>query len=229
MNGNCNGKILVVDDNEDILAYLEVFLTSKGYEVTTSSSGEKAIEVAKKITPDLIILDIKMPKMDGYQTCEQLRSNGLTRLIPIIFISAESRTEESVIKGLNLGGNDYVTKPFNDEELIARIESLIRTHSEYKIQIIDEKLKALFEIIGSLSHKINQPLTGILGNAELILRSMSEDDKNYKRVQNIHTSAQKIVETMQSFREIRHYELKDYLNRTIFLIDVEKSSKNNNS
>ena len=103
-------------------------LIISGYEVGMASDGHKALEFIKNKHPDLILLDILMPGMDGFEVCEKIKLNLLTKHIPIIFLTAKTSTED-IVRGFKVGGVDYVTKPFNGEELIARVN----THIEMKM------------------------------------------------------------------------------------------------
>ena len=119
-------RILVVDDHPDSLDLLYTILTTqKEYEVEISKDGISAIEAARGKPPDLVLLDINMSNMNGFEVCRQLRANCNTAEIPIIFISASSDTDNK-IKAFNQGGNDYITKPFQIDEVIARVENQLQ-------------------------------------------------------------------------------------------------------
>ena len=122
-----NQKILVVDDNPTNLRLLEILL-EPFYDVVIAADGFEALDACKREDIDLILLDIKMPKMDGYEVCERLKGALGTNHIPIIFLTAETGTE-SIVRAFEAGGVDYVTKPFNKVELLARV----KTHIEMKI------------------------------------------------------------------------------------------------
>ncbi|MBI4665912.1 MAG: sigma-54-dependent Fis family transcriptional regulator [Nitrospinae bacterium] len=117
--------ILAVDDEEDNLALLKGRLTRRGYEVHCVSSGDLALKTLEDISPDLILLDVMMPGMDGYETCKQIKSRSTSEFLPIILLTAKD-DKESKIKGLEIGADDYVTKPFDMDELVARIRAMLR-------------------------------------------------------------------------------------------------------
>jgi DNA-binding response OmpR family regulator len=123
------GRILFIDDEPEILRAVKFYLEDEDFEVHIAEEGYNAVHLAETIHPDLIILDVMMPVMDGIQVCRQLRSRSRTRLIPIIFLTARETVEDK-IKGLEAGGVDYITKPFNNQELIARIKAQIRRSQE---------------------------------------------------------------------------------------------------
>jgi len=120
--------ILAVDDNPQNLQFLGKLLSDNGYEVGMGQNGLQALNFVKKNEPDLILLDIMMPEMDGYEVCRKLKADLGTRHIPIIFLTAKIDPSD-IVKGFDAGGVDYVTKPFNSAELLARI----RTHVEIKM------------------------------------------------------------------------------------------------
>lgn len=121
---NIEHKILAVDDNSINIKLLSRTLTNNNFGVLTASSGKEAIEIVNAEKPDLILLDVIMPEMDGYQTCKVLKGNPETSYIPIIFLSAKNETIDKA-KGFALGASDYLTKPFDPIEIIARIRSHI--------------------------------------------------------------------------------------------------------
>ena len=120
-------KILVVEDEPGILVSLRDEFESEGYTVHTAESGDKALEMAKKQNPDLIILDIMLPVLDGYEVCKKLRMEGDTT--PIIMLTIKDKEVDKVL-GLELGADDYVTKPFSLRELTARVKALFRRIEE---------------------------------------------------------------------------------------------------
>lgn len=123
------GRILFVDDEPEILNAVKFYLEDEDFEVYVTTEGNRAVELAESLRPDLIILDVMMPVVDGIQVCRQLRSRTRTRMIPIIFLTARESVEDK-IKGLEAGGVDYITKPFHNQELMARIKAHIRQSHE---------------------------------------------------------------------------------------------------
>jgi two-component system response regulator VicR len=123
-------KILVVDDEEPIADILEFNLKKDGYQVELAFDGEQALAKAQSFQPDLVVLDIMLPKLDGWQVCQRLRQHST---VPIIMLTAKDEETDKVL-GLELGADDYVTKPFSPRELLARIRALLRRVQSYKIQ-----------------------------------------------------------------------------------------------
>ena len=122
-------KILIVDDEPDILEILKLNLQSEGYKVSTAENGKKALKKADKINPDLIVLDLMMPIMDGIETCERLRLDSRYKNILIIFLTARSE-EYSQIAALDVGADDYITKPVKPRVFLSKIKSLLRRKLE---------------------------------------------------------------------------------------------------
>jgi DNA-binding response OmpR family regulator len=127
------GKILVVDDEIYIVHILDFSLGMEGYEVLTALDGEQALEKARAEHPDLIVLDIMMPKLDGYETCKLLKAEGATRDIPVILLSAKGRNVDQKI-GFEVGADDYITKPFSPRKLVERINALLGQSSPHRMQ-----------------------------------------------------------------------------------------------
>jgi two-component system alkaline phosphatase synthesis response regulator PhoP len=118
------GKILVVDDEIYIVHILDFSLGMEGYEVVTALDGEQALEKLKTEKPDLIVLDIMMPKLDGYEVCKAIKSDPETRQIPVILLSAKGRNVDQKM-GFDVGADDYITKPFSPRKLVERINQLL--------------------------------------------------------------------------------------------------------
>ncbi len=128
-------KILIVDDDVNICELLRLYLEKNGFDTVVANDGEQAVEYASKYTPDLILLDIMLPKLDGWQVCREIRKTSET---PIIMLTAKGETFDKIL-GLELGADDYVSKPFDTKEVIARIKAVLRrTHENDKSSQISE-------------------------------------------------------------------------------------------
>ena len=124
-----NDRILVVDDEEDLAELVRYNLTKEGYRVTCVGSGEQALGEARAQIPDLIVLDLLLPKVDGLDVCKQLKSDPKTQHIPIVMLTAKSE-EVDMVTGLECGADDYITKPFSPRVLLARIRSVLRRRAK---------------------------------------------------------------------------------------------------
>ena len=135
-------NILIVDDLPANLQFLNSILVERGYQVRPAINGQVALKIAQKTLPDLILLDIQMPGMNGYEVCEQLKANDKTHKIPIMFISALSEVFDKV-KAFAVGGVDYITKPFQAEEVLARVETHLKIHHlQQQLAEQNERFKA---------------------------------------------------------------------------------------
>ncbi len=128
-------KILIVDDDENICELLRLYLEKDGFETIVANDGEQAVDYASKYSPDLILLDIMLPKLDGWQVCREIRKTSET---PIIMLTAKGETFDKIL-GLELGADDYVSKPFDTKEVIARIKAVLRrSHESDKSSQVNE-------------------------------------------------------------------------------------------
>ncbi|MFA4947841.1 MAG: response regulator [Candidatus Krumholzibacteriia bacterium] len=123
------GKVLVVDDEVNITQILEFSIGAEGFEVITAQNGEEAIEKARREQPDLIILDVMMPKIDGYEACRILKANPLTKNIPVVLLTAKGRDIDKRL-GMEVGATDYIVKPFSPNRLVERINQLLSCHKK---------------------------------------------------------------------------------------------------
>lgn len=138
--------VLVVDDDPDIARFVEVYLQLHGFEVLVAHDGEEAWELVKKRQPDLAVVDVRMPRVDGLELTRRLRADPMTAAMPIIMLTAKGLTVDKVV-GLTVGADDYVVKPFDTAELVARVRSTLRRAQEFR------------EV---------SPLTGLPGNSRII-------------------------------------------------------------
>jgi two-component system sensor histidine kinase/response regulator len=190
-----HGDIMIVDDNPANLKLLEEMLMLRGHEVRSFPLGRLALAAAMKNPPDLILLDINMPEMNGYEVCERLKSSAEVSDIPIIFLSALNETQDKV-KAFRSGAGDYISKPFQFEEVHARVETHLKLHSlqralklqnenleeavaartrelvdaNNRLSILDRSKSVFLNLI---SHEFRTPLHGLLGIGEVILDEVS--------------------------------------------------------
>ncbi|MFY8001265.1 MAG: hybrid sensor histidine kinase/response regulator [Candidatus Kapaibacteriota bacterium] len=172
--------ILIVDDVQENINLLGIMLQKRGFSVSTCTSGEAALAAVAERLPDLLLLDISMPEMDGFEVTRRLKNSAVTRDIPIVFLTAFT-DKKRIVEGFELGGVDYITKPYNAAELFARI----KTHLELKhtkdlllqrnqeLQIVNEKLHQLNldkdELLGIVAHDLKSPLSAIRGIADALV------------------------------------------------------------
>lgn len=176
--------ILIIDDISDNIQVMAKFLKSKNYEISFALSGEEGLETLKYIKPDLILLDLLMPKMDGLEVCSRIKKNPETSDIPIIFITG-SPEENNLVKAFEMGAADYITKPFKPLELLARVDHQLRIRKqsielEKLIERLNRSNQALEDFAHSISHDLQQPLQVMIGFSNLL-------EENYKGQLNSQT------------------------------------------
>lgn len=126
--------ILIVDDEEDIIELIKFNLKNEGYSILTAMTGEQAIKIAKKYTPDLIVLDLMLPGMDGLEVTDYLKKFEITKNIPIVMVTAKG-DESDVVTGLELGATDYISKPFSPKVMVARIRAILKRRRKKSMDI----------------------------------------------------------------------------------------------
>ncbi len=212
-------KILVVDDNAKNIQVVANLLSEKGYDIEYALNGKDALQLVASEDFDLILLDIMMPEMDGFEVCKRIKEDAVKDEIPIIFLTAKTDTE-SIQKAFNQGGMDYINKPFNSNELLARV----KTHIELKVnkdklkkvnKWLEEKVKertaelkiandkllglnnAKLQFLRIISHEIRTPLNGIVGSLDLIKEGLTKEpfilidmlDQSAKRLEDFSYKA----------------------------------------
>lgn len=221
MNDSEKNTVLIVDDEPANLSILTDCLTSVGYNVLVAEDGETAVKRVESEKPDIILLDVRMPGMDGFETCLYLKQRDATRDIPVIFITVASEPSDK-IQGFLVGGVDYITKPFQVEEVLARVtthmtvmnlqrdlgEQNRKLQEVYKARIEEEqrrreletkirqaqKLESLCTLAGGLAHDFNNLLQGIVGYAGLALGAITGDSPAYRSLEQIEKTALRATE-----------------------------------
>jgi signal transduction histidine kinase len=165
--------ILIVDDTPKNIQVLGKTLHDLGYNVSIATSGGQALESVKKERPDLILLDIQMPEMDGFDVCKILKANPDTKGIPVIFLTAVTDSDK-VVQGFELGAVDYITKPFNTAELTMRVATHIEIkQSREKLRELNASKDKFFSII---AHDLRNPFAALLLNSEMLLITLQHND-----------------------------------------------------
>jgi DNA-binding response OmpR family regulator len=220
-------KILVVDDQPDNVFILQDRLESEGYEVITAYDGPTGIEKTISESPDLVLLDVMMPGMSGFEACKKITENEETKDIPVILVTALTSVED-IKEGLNAGAFDYIKKPFNKTELIARIKSALRFRETNLIYLEIEKIKTYAATIVTANHEIKQPLTLINLSVSAIKRELTKDELNrdaiMKRVDIIDNAAKSIIQILEKLSSIKKPKFTDYVNNTK-MIDINEQNE----
>ncbi len=198
------GNILIVDDSTDNLRVLASTLTHQGYEIRCVKSGNMALLNVRTVLPDLILLDIRMPEMNGYEVCQQLKASSQTRDIPVIFLSALDESLDKV-QAFAVGGADYITKPFQIEEVLARVANQL-TIRNLQRQLMDQNnqlqrakeaaeaaSRAKSEFLARVSHELRTPLNAILGYSQLLRYDTALDRDQQENLDIITRSGEHLL------------------------------------
>jgi two-component system sensor histidine kinase/response regulator len=222
--------IMIVDDNPANLKLLEDMLRQKGHEVHSFPRGRLALAGAMENPPDLILLDINMPEMNGYEVCERLKSSEELRGIPVIFLSALNETQDKV-KAFRSGAVDYISKPFQIEEIHARVETHLKLHdlqralkrqnerleeavaartrelaeANQRLTILD---RSKSDFLNLISHEFRTPLNGILGVGELLLDAMPANEETDELQEMFTRSRQRILSILEDAMLLTQIDVK---------------------
>lgn len=207
-------KILVIDDQPDNVFLLQDRLNKEGINVLTAYDGMSGIEIAENEQPDLILLDVMMPDLDGFEVCTKITSNKSTKHIPIIMLTALNSPDD-IQKGFNCGAFDYIKKPYSKVELLARVKSALRFNETNKLLIELEKINTFSATVKKTNHEIKQPLTLINLSVTALKRELETENINkgsaLKRVDFINAAVKEIISVMESMLKIKSPEVKEYL------------------
>ncbi len=225
-------RILIVDDVPENIKILGNFLKNNGFAVLPANNGKQALDLAAAKVPDLILLDIQMPEMDGYTVCTELKKMHKTKDIPVIFLTARTENQD-MLKGFETGGVDYITKPFEFSELRARIfvhlelkfardliqhqksellTAYLKLQEEEKKTIDLEKTKSVLAMIVTANHEINQPLQVVSGYLDMLQNKLKDklDEKDKTYFHKIEEGIYGIAETLKKYKNIKNFDYKDY-------------------
>lgn len=209
-------EILIVDDTPANLDLLRNILKEHGYKVRAASSGRRALESARLSPPDLLLLDIMMPDLDGFETCKAFKADPRLHGIPIIFISALDDALDKV-KAFDCGAVDYIPKPFQEKEVIARVQNQLRVRDlqqdllgkNHKLEIALAQVQSMNEqknhFLGIVAHDLRNPLAGIAMTAELLLEELS-GDRHRKDMHRILDASRAMADLLTRFLDINRIE-----------------------
>lgn len=221
-------KILVIDDYPDNVFLIQDRLEKNGYEVITAYDGTTGMEKAYDENPDLILLDVMMPDISGFEVCKKLSADERTKLIPVILLTALIDTD-NVKEGLDAGAFDYIKKPFNKTELLSRIKSALRFSEANKVFLEVEKIKLFSATIVTANHEIKQPLTLINICLSAIKRELKKENLSVEniesRVSYIEKATADIIEILDKLSAIKKPVVTDYVN-DLKMIDINGSGDN---
>jgi two-component system cell cycle response regulator len=218
-------KILIVDDQPDNVFILEDRLKREGFDTFTAYDGPSCITKAESDQPDLILLDVMMPGMSGFEACEKLVSNNKTKSIPVILVTALTDVDD-IKKGLAAGAFDYIKKPYNRAELIARVNSALRFSESSKVMLELEKINTFAATVITANHEIKQPLTLINLSTAAITRELGREELRKeiieKRVEFIDGATKEIIKVLEKLTQIKKPVITDYVNN-LKMVDLNGS------
>lgn len=220
-------KILVIDDLPENVFLLQDRLETEGFEVITAYDGKSGINKAINELPDLILLDVMMPEMNGIEACKTLFNNPSTANIPIILVTAKSGAEDTK-EGLEAGAFDYIKKPFNKIELLARVNSALKLSEAHKKYLEAEKRNTFAATVVTANHKIKQPLTLMSLSSAALKREINKEEISreaiMKRINYIDSAIKEISNVLNQLNSIKQPVFSDYV-KDIKMIDVEKEEE----
>jgi two-component system, sensor histidine kinase and response regulator len=203
-----NELILIVDDEPRNLQLLGSFLKQQGYSVAVAQDGQQALDFVQKRLPDIILLDVMMPQMDGFEVCRRLKAIEAHRRIPVLFVTALTDTD-NILKGFEVGGVDYINKPIIQSEVLARVrvhlenQRLVREMADANRDLIElNQLKNRF--MGMAAHDLRNPLSGIIGFSELLLAGdfgeLSEEQKPI--IERLHATGGRMLNLVNDLLDV---------------------------
>ncbi len=217
-------RILVIDDLPENVFLLKDRLEHEGYEVLTADCGNSGIEKATDEIPDLILLDVMMPDINGFEVCKTLVNDSRTSGIPILLVTAKTDAEDTK-EGLDAGAFDYIKKPINKIELIARVKSALKLSDANKLLVEVEKRNTFFATVVTANHRIKQPLTILSLSSAAIKRELKKDkiskDTLLGKIKYIDTAINEITNVLDQLNTIKEPVLSDYT-KNVKMIKVEK-------
>ena len=212
-------RVLLVDDTSENLRLLRLVLESGGYSILVATSGEAALRVARSAHPHLILLDVQMPGMDGFETCRRLKEDETTQAIPVIFVTVMTETE-SVIKGFHAGGIDYIVKPFNEEEVLARVQTHLKIDRlTRKLEAsnralsaanrqVQEQTRRKSDFLASMSHELRTPMNAIIGFTGMVLRRTGDilPELQKQNLEKVTHSAHRLLNLINELLDLSKIE-----------------------
>jgi two-component system cell cycle response regulator len=217
-------RILVIDDLPENVFLLKDRLEHEGYVVLTADCGNSGIEKATDEMPDLILLDVMMPDINGFEVCKTLVNDSRTSDIPILLVTAKTDAED-IKEGLDAGAFDYIKKPISKIELLARVKSALKLSDANKLLVEVEKRNTFFATVVTANHRIKQPLTILSLSSAAIKRELKKDkiskDTLLDKIKYIDIAITEITDVLDQLNTIKVPVLSDYT-KNVKMIKIEK-------
>jgi DNA-binding response OmpR family regulator len=215
-------RVLMVDEEEHVVRAMSYVLTREGFEVRSIPGARAALEAALGFLPDLVLLEVALPRMEGLEVLAKIRQQEALRNTSVILVTSQSHPRD-VVAGLERGADDYITKPFDPRELLARLRAQLRMRRMQAQVLQAERWRVLLETAGAVAHEMSQPLTAVMGNLELLLHRMSDDQPEKAVLRRIFENGERAVDLLRKLQRIESYELKEYPG-TSGILDIDRSS-----
>lgn len=217
-------RVLIVDDDVAITGLLEDLLIDEGYSVDVVHTLADAAHNIAQAEPDVVLLDLTLPDGNGLDLCAQLHKNAQTTDLPILLLSAGNHSAQFIARGLDVGGYDFLTKPFYNDELLARLRVLVRLRKLQQQLIAQERERAMLATAGAAAHTLGQPLTAALGLIKLLLGSNLMPEQR-QDAEMLYAALKQMTETMRQIQEVQHYITQPYLDETspLEILDLKQA------
>ena len=220
------GHILLIDDDQEVAKIVVRFLRSEGYDIQYATTGRAGLDIIERESPDLLLLDVSLPDINGFEICRRLRSSPRTEQLNVIMLTGRGSVDARVA-GLESGADDYLTKPFDPQELLARIQAQLRLKALRERLVEMEKVATIGQMVITLSHEINNPLTIIVWHAELLRERVGSlpniPPEVLDSLEAIGREAHRIQQVMTKLARVTRPVVTEYLPGTS-MIDVEESA-----
>lgn len=222
-------RILVVDDEERMVRFIRMNLEHDGFLVSEAFNGRQAIGRIRDLNPDLILLDVMMPEMDGFEVCRRLRQDPRTADILITFVTAKGKLQDKEV-GFGAGGDDYLVKPFSMRELVLRVNATLeragrireQVEAEQEQRIVEEKRNAVIELAGATSHELNQLLFAIRAYV-LVVSEQVDRAKLQADLDKLEESLAAMGAIIHKLGHVQAYETKEYQD-DVRILDLDRSA-----
>jgi DNA-binding response OmpR family regulator len=215
-------RLLVAEDEPHILRTLQFILEKEGWEVLLSRDGDEALDVARRERPDLLLMDIMMPRRDGLEVLRELRQTEGFESVPVILLTAMADSRDKV-KGLEIGADDYLTKPFDPREVVARARAQLRIRQMQSELLSAERARVALETAGAAAHEMSQPLTVMMGSVDLLLLRMTPDDPLREVADKLRRNGERAIGLLRRLQSVQRYATKQYAGDSSIL-DLERAS-----
>ncbi len=218
------GRLLIVEDETVFLKLLRMILEDEGYEVYSAENGQDGVSIAQQVKPDLIIMDINMPVMNGFQAADILHRDDDLKDVPILFLSAQQDIS-SKAKGFELGAVDYIVKPFDPTELVTRIRSRLSFKQRNRNAEAKARVDTLSQLIVTIAHHLNNSVSIINGSMDLLNEMPASQEDMDEATQKIKRECNKIscvIESLKDMANTEEIKTMDYLGAKDAMLDISK-------